>query len=259
VRGYSNQLRASVQYSPLSLIIPKQYVPIAATGIAGILVIVFGLLEPLIESFLTEHGKKGQKVSEKKRFEIFGIGIFEVISLFLVALILGAALSWQYFGLSLEFILWIFLGSVVCIFAVLMHELAHRVAAWIFKFKAEYKIWPAGAFITLFSSVLGNTFSTPGFLVEEIPEGTKKWKIALMKLAGPAMSTLLMLFFAFLNLFFPSTFLQFIYSACAVSAVADMLPFKGMDGEDIKKWNIFVWAFCFFIIGGSYLLVTFLL
>ncbi|MEM4272085.1 MAG: hypothetical protein QXH30_00695 [Candidatus Bilamarchaeaceae archaeon] len=259
VRGYNNQPRASVQYSPLSLVLPKQYVPIAATGIAGGLIALMGFLEPFIESFLTEHGKKGQRISEKRKLEFFGIGVFEVFSLLVVAVILGAALSWQYFGLSIEFVLWIFLGSIVCIFAVLMHELAHRVVALIFKFKAEYRIWPAGAFITIFSSMLGNTFSTSGFLIEEIPEDAKKWKIALMKLAGPAMSTFLMLFFAFLNLFFPSTFLQFAYSACAVSAVADMLPFRGMDGEDIKNWSIFVWAFCFLIIGGSYLLVTFLL
>ena len=135
----------------------------------------------------------------------------------------------------------------------------HRIFAFAFKIKVEYALWPAGSVMTIVSAYLGNAFSVQGFLVEEIPENTKKWKVGLMKLSAPLFSAFVMIFFAVLNVFFPSRIFQSIYSVSAVLAMLEMLPFRGLDGRDVKEWNVFVWAFFFIMVAGAYSVVTFLL
>lgn len=98
-----------------------------------------------------------------------------------------------------------------------------------------------------------------GFLLEEIPEKTEKWKVGLMKLVAPLLSNAVMLVFAFVNFFFPNVIFQSIYSISGLWAIAEMLPFAGLDGKDIIDWNFFVWLFGFIFVGVCYLFVAFVL
>src|SRR3989338_8144929 len=44
----------------------------------------------------------------------------------------------------------------------ILHELAHRFLARRYGFYAEYKMWPTGLVIALFSSLFGFIFAAPG-------------------------------------------------------------------------------------------------
>ncbi len=257
-RGYENAARESAKYSPLALVIPPEYVPAAATGISAILLALIDLARGMAENKLADKGKQGRKVGQNS-INAFGINISEIAAVLMAAFILGISLSWQYFGPTPDFFLWIVINGFICVIAGVSHEVVHRIFAFIFKIKVEYALWPAGSVMTIVSAYLGNAFSVQGFLVEEIPENTKKWKVGLMKLSAPLFSAFVMVFFAILNVFFPNRIFQSIYSVSAVLAMLEMLPFRGLDGKDVKEWNVFVWAFFFLLVAGAYSVVTFLL
>jgi hypothetical protein len=181
----------------------------------------------------------------------------EIAAIIGASVVLGISISWQYFGG--DFLNWIVINSLICLFAAIMHELTHRIFAIIFKMKIEYQFWPAGSVLTLVSSYLGNAFSVQGFLLEDIDPGVPKWKVGLMKLSAPLVSTFIMIIFAILNYESPSLIYQTIYTTSALWAMAEILPFGGLDGKDIKDWSHTVWFLAFVFISGSYAVVTFLL
>ncbi len=258
-KGYQPDLqRASVQYSPLGSVVPHEYVPLAATVISIGLLALINLLWNVIAFKALDLGRKGKKVGEGE-WMVGGINMAEAAAIAGASLVLGVSMSWQYFGPGKDFLYWVVLDSIVCLLAALTHELAHIALARLFKIKVEYRFWTAGSVLTLISSYLGNAFSVQGFLLEEIPAGVEKWKVGLMKLSAPLLSTLIMILFALLNLSSPNPLFKIIYSISGVWAMAEILPFGALDGKDIKEWNLDIWLLSFIFIGGSYFVVTFLL
>jgi len=257
-RGYGNAARESVKYSPLSAFIPAAYIPIAATGISALLLAIFSIVRTVFEFKALDVGRKGRKVGES-RFMLGGVNLMEPLAIMGASLVLGISMSWQFFGPSPDFAWWVAVNTFICLCAAILHEVSHRLVAHVFGFRVEYRIWPAGSLLTLVSSWLGNAFSVQGFLLEEIPENAVKWKVALMRIVGPLVSSATMVAFALLNAVFPSVYFQLIFSTSALWAVAEVFPFSGLDGKDLKDWNILVWLFTFLMVGGAYVLVTFIL
>ena len=256
-RGYTQDVqRQSVQYSPLASVIPHEYVPLAATAISMLLLVLFNLAWNVLAFKAADIGRKGKKVGEGA-IMVGGLNATEAGALVAASVILGFSMSWQYFGK--DFLPWLGINAVVCLFAALTHEITHMAIARAFKIKVEYRFWPFGSFLTLLSSYLGNAFSVQGFLLEEIPQGVEKWKVGLMKLSAPIISALIMIAFAWLYLSSPNPLYKIIYSISGVWAMAEILPFGSLDGKDIKDWNRDVWYLSFFLIGGSYFIVTFLI
>jgi hypothetical protein len=258
-RGYRPDLeRQSVNYSPLSSFMPHEFVPLAATVISMLLLVLFNLVWNVLAFKAADIGRKGKKVGEGAMV-VNGINLTEAVAIVGASVILGLSMSWQYFGLGKGFVPWLAVNSIVCLFAALTHEIAHMLMARVFKIKVEYRFWPFGSLLTLLSSYLGNAFSVQGFLLEEIPEGVEKWKVGLMKLSAPLISAIIMIVFALMNLSSPNPLYKIIYSISGVWAMAEILPFGALDGKDIKDWNRDVWYLAFFFIGGSYFIVTFLI
>lgn len=258
-QGYETILkRENVGYSPLSGIIPKEYIPVAATGISLVLLAFINIFRTVFEFKALNIGRKGKKVGEGSIL-VAGINISEFFAIVGASFILGASISWQYVGPTTEFFKWLLINSIICLAGAILHEVTHKIFAIIFKIKIEYKFWPAGSLITLISSYLGNAFSVQGFVLEEIDPKTKKWKVGLMKLAAPVVSTIVMVVFAVLYFFTQIPIFRIIYSTSALWAMAEMLPFNGLDGKDIKDWNLFIWLFAFLAIGAAYGIITFLL
>ncbi|MDD5337586.1 MAG: hypothetical protein PHS02_03830 [Candidatus ainarchaeum sp.] len=257
-KGIYNQARVSVKYSPLSAFIPPEYVPAAATGISLLLLALLSLGRTVFEFKALDIGRKGRKVGEGSMYA-GPVNVSEIAAIVGASLVLGISISWQYFGPSPEFIFWLFINTAICLVAGIAHEIAHRILAWAFKIKMEYRFWAGGSLITLISSYLGNAFSVQGFILEEIPKETEKWKVGVMKLGAPLLSNAAMLLFAFINVFFPHPVFQVIYSTSALWAMAEMLPFAGLDGKDIKDWNFFVWLAAFVFVAACYIFVTFVL
>ncbi len=258
-KGYQQDLqRQSVNYSPLGAIMPHEYVPLAATILSIGLLALVNLAWNVIAFKALDIGRKGKKVGEGA-WMVAGINMTEAIAIAGASLVLGVSMSWQYFGPGKDFLFWVVIDSIVCLLAALTHELAHMALARVFKIKVEYRFWPAGSILTIISSYLGNAFSVQGFLLEEIPQGVEKWKVGLMKLSAPFLSTLIMIAFALLNLSSPNPLYKIVYSISGVWAMAEILPFGALDGKDIKEWNRDVWYLSFFFIGASYFIVTFLI
>ncbi len=256
-RGFENAPRESVKYSPLSLIVPTEYVPVAATGVSVFLLILMAVGKKVLEGKIQEVGKKKMVIDSKTPSHLRMA--LEAAAISGSSIILALSLTWQYFGLSGAFVFWLIINLFISLFTEAIHEVAHRIFGFLFKINVEYKFWPAGSALTIFSSFLGNAFSAQGFLIEEIPESVSKWKVAVMKMAGPALSTAIMVVFASINAIFPSTYFQMIYTASALIAVAEVFPFDGLDGKDVLEWNFFVWLFMFMIVCALYGIVTFIL
>ncbi|VVC04533.1 Uncharacterised protein [Candidatus Bilamarchaeum dharawalense] len=250
--------RESTSYSPLNGIIPKEYIPVAATGISVIILALINVVKTVFEFKALDFGRKGKKVGQGSIF-IWKINISEIIAIIGASIVLGISISWQYFGPSPDFLKWLVINSIICLAGAILHEVTHKIMAILFKIKIEYKFWPAGSALTLLSSYLGNAFSIQAFLLEEIDPKTAKWKVGLMKLAAPVVSAVVMVVFAGIYFFDPSPIYRVVYSTSALWAMAEMLPFSGLDGKDIKEWNGFVWFVAFSAIGLAYVVITFLL
>ncbi len=259
-RGFSNTNREGAKYSPLALVVPQEQVPMCATAIGLLLVILLTVGRQVIESLFTDVlGKERHHVSESKGI-LFGIKPGEILSFGLAALILAIGVSWNFAGPSLEFLFLFIINLFICVLAGLSHEFVHWVFSKMFGLKTEYQFWIGGAVLVLISSVLGNTFGSPSLLIEDVtPEQRKSWKFGVMKLAGPVFTAGLMLFFAFLNFAWPSVFFQMAYSVAAIICIIDILPFRSLDGEDVMRWNPFVWFFAFVGIAIAYIACVFII
>jgi Zn-dependent protease len=257
-RGFRDEQRASLEYSPLAAFLPPEYIPAGATLISILGLLLINLGRTVFEFKALGIGRKGKKIGEAK-IMAFGRNIAEPAALVGASIVLGVSISWQYFGMGPEFAKWVLINTVICFLAGIAHELTHRLLAHAFKIKVEYRFWPSGSALTLISSYLGNAFSVQGFLLEEIPQNVAKWKVGIMKLAAPLLSTAIMLVFAYYNSLHPDKIYEAIYTISALWAMAEMLPFSGLDGKDIKEWNSTVWLASFVLVGACYAYVTFIL
>ncbi len=251
-----NPQRESVAYSPLGAIMPKEYVPAAATGISLLLLALMNLGRTVFEFKALDIGRKGKNIGEGAVM-YRGLNITEMAAILGASLILGISISWQYFGA--DFLGWLAINTIICLVGAIIHEVTHRVFAHYFNIKMEYRFWSAGSLLTLVSSYLGNAFSIQGFILEDIPAETPKWKVGLMKLSAPLVSTFIMVFFAFLHYSSPSPIYKIVYTTSALWAMAEILPFGSLDGKDIRDWSHTVWFLAFSFISISYIAVTFLI
>ena len=248
----------STQYSPLNGIIPKEYIPAAATLISILTLALINIIRTVFEFKALDLGRKNKKVGEGSKF-INGINISEIIAILGASIILGISISWQYLANTDAFWSWLLLNTLVCLIGAIIHEVTHRIFAKLFEIKMEYKFWAEGSLLTLISSYLGNAFSVQAFILEEIPEGVAKWKVGIMKLSAPLVSTFIMVIFAYLYTQNYDPIFKVIYSTSALWAIAEILPFSSLDGKDIKEWNPTVWGVAFLFISSAYFVVTFLI
>ncbi|MBI5223951.1 hypothetical protein HY990_06035 [Candidatus Micrarchaeota archaeon] len=256
-KGYSpTGSRTNINSSPLSAILPKEYIPPAATGISIILLALINILRTVFEFKALDFGRSGKKIGEGAKY-FFGINLLEAAAIIGASIVLGLSISWQYLSPSMDFGKWLLINTVICLVGAVLHEITHRIFAHLFKIKLEYRFWLEGSILTLISSYLGNAFSVQAFILEEIPEHIDKWKVGITKLSAPLVSAIVMVVFAFLYTQNYDPIYQVVYSTSGLWAMAEMLPFSALDGKDIKEWNSTIWGIFFFLIGGAYLLVTF--
>ena len=261
-RGFVNMARKAASYSPLALCLPLQLVPVAASMIGAILAALLtpirNIMQTYLEFFVADRKKSKMTISHTK-FKFAGIKAREVVSVVLASSVLALAISWTFAGPTWD-LLWLLpLNVFVCLVAGFSHELVHWAAGRALKIETEYKFWLSGSVSTIVSALLGNAFGLQGFLLDEVKEGTPKWKVGVMKISAPLFSAAVMLLFAAVNFFLPHTVFQMIFTIAGVLAMAELLPFKPMDGYDVRKWNIIVWFAAFFAVGCSFLFANFIL
>ena len=257
-----NLERKAVKYSPLAGFIPAQWIPIIASAFGALFISLLhqtlNLVKVYFESTLSDK-KKSKIVLSKDCKRVVGVKVREVFSVTAAAFILGLSISWTYAGPTEEFLMLFLISTVICIFAGISHEFVHRIFGRFLGIESEYVFWYSGSIMTIITALLGNAFGLQGFLVEEVKEGTAKWKNGLAKLAAPMFSAVLFITFVVANFVYPNVVFQMIYSISGMQAMAEILPFRPMDGYDVRKWNFFVWLMAFGLIAVPFSIFSFVM
>ncbi len=125
-------------------------------------------------------------------------------------------------------------------FSFLLHELGHKFTAQNFGMRSEFRMFPAGLFITLITSVMGFLFAAPGAVM--IEGRADKRENGIISIAGPAVNIVLAVVGIAGCLAFNYTpavlfFLMFA-SLNASLALFNLLPIPPLDGSKIWQWNM---------------------
>jgi Zn-dependent protease len=162
---------------------------------------------------------------------------------------------------------------VVVFFAFVFHELAHRIAARRYGFKAVYHVWIPGLILAMGSALLGFLFAAPGGVHIMIGQDTAENRAKLGKsaLAGPVVNLVLTVvfivctiaFLAFTQSYASSTGITTSQLAPWVLAIGDisiigmqinawlaffnLIPWGNFDGNKVMRWNKKVWTIVFII------------
>lgn len=132
------------------------------------------------------------------------------------------------------------------------HELAHKFVAIRYGYWAEYKMWIEGLFLCLVTALFGFVFALPGavYIHGEYISKSDNGKISI---AGSITNLILATFFLLILIFVPLNYTTVDISGYqlnwaflgmfinGVLAFINQLPFFGLDGSKVIKWNPFAW------------------
>ena len=254
---------------PLSPIIPDAYAPLAAVaaGVAlsaaavtagGSMLIsqvwsrILGLLRQFLSSetigFLnaTEIEKRGLRPAENLSAVLLGLSSREILVIgisalgFAVAFILQDRLELQLTTL----LIFVCAGGI----ATILHDLAHKYAAYRTGCITEYQFWSIGTGTMLVTAWLfGNAFAKPSRTLIRSEKALTPEEAAVIRLAGPLMSIGL----AVLSLFLIPLGGLFVIAGSAgftmnlLNGVFSLVPVRPNDGVEIYAWNKVIWALVF--------------
>lgn len=143
------------------------------------------------------------------------------------------------------------------------HELSHKFVAQRYGYWAEFRMWPAGLFIALATSLIGFIFAAPG--ATYISGGNiSKPENGKISLAGPMTNVLIAGLFAPLN----SPLLQSPTSLVGLAgyigvrvnvilALFNMLPIGPLDGAKVFRWKFAIWLPLFVALGAAFVYLNF--
>jgi Zn-dependent protease len=177
----------------------------------------------------------------------------------------------------------VFQSVIVVFFAFVCHELAHRIVARHYGYKAQYRMWLPGLIIALLGSLVGFIFAAPGavHIDMDMKDPDAHRKLGISALAGPLTNMILTVVFAALTVYFiiikqtmtlsnasfpniEST-LTFINGVLIIAlqinawlAVFNLLPLGQFDGFKVFQWSKKVWWIVFSISIALLALIWFL-
>lgn len=134
---------------------------------------------------------------------------------------------------------------IVVGFGFVFHELSHKFVAIRYGYWAEYKMWIQGLFLALITPLFGFIFAAPGavYIHGEYISKEENGKISV---SGSITNIIFASFFLLILIALPNngyiTILAF-YGVFINGFLAffNQLPFFGLDGSKVIKWNPFVW------------------
>jgi Zn-dependent protease len=264
---------------PLSPYIPDKLAPLAAVA-AGITISILGTVasgssavarvwDRIIELFkkflgtetiglmnVTEIEKRGIRPAENLPALILGLSSREILVITLSAFGFAAAFLLQD-QLELKLttvIIFICAGGI----ATILHDLAHKYAAYRCGCITEYQFWSLGA-VTMLSTawLFGNAFAKPSRTLIRSDKPLLPEEAARIRLAGPLMSTGL----AIVSLFLIPLGGLFVIAGSAgfsmnlLNSVFSLVPVKPNDGVEVYAWNKLIWAGVFIPLIAFYLYI----
>jgi Zn-dependent protease len=264
---------------PLLPYIPDKSAPLAAV-VAGITISILGTMvsgssavaqvwDRIIELFkkflgtettglmnVTEIEKRGIHPAENLQALFLGLSSREILVIILSACGFAAAFLLQdQLELRLTtIIIYVCAGGI----ATIIHDLAHKYAAYRCGCITEYQIWSLGAITMLFTAWLfGNAFAKPSRTLIQSDKVLMPEEAARIRLAGPLMSMGLAIGSLFLiplgGLFVVAGSVGF--SMNLLNSVFSLVPVKPNDGVEVYAWNKLVWAGMFIPLIAFYLYI----
>jgi hypothetical protein len=253
---------------PLNGIIPEKYAGVSAVAAGVGLGILGALLSKLsflaswwdkllkfVMGYLTSHASEvaSEKESEARKIKIgkekkaifLGFSLKEMAAAFASAILFGVAfvIADRLALLPANVLIYILTGGLV----LAAHDLGHRLIAYLLKVGSEFQFWGLGTVIMFLTSWLfGLAFAQPGrFMMDK--ENMKPRNLALVTLAGPAISMALTVAFLPLALFggLIGQIGVLGFTMNLVTVVYNLMPFSPMDGKSIYDWSKLFWALLF--------------
>ena len=133
---------------------------------------------------------------------------------------------------------------VLVVVSFLFHEFGHKFVAQKYGLWSEFRMWPLGLVLTLFTSLFGFLFASPGAVYITGQVNTES--NAKISIAGPAvniaMSAVGILGCLLCNHSGWVIFFYMLGQLNAFLAVFNLIPVPPLDGSKILPWNKILWA-----------------
>jgi len=265
-QGFSNLPRTNVYNSPLGKFIPFSLIPFVAAFIAFTLLWFGKFFGDLFNDILNNSFSKGilkflkkkELQNEFKGFRIFKLRVkYREWSVIMIsAVVFALAISYTYYLSIPAMFLIIVLNLLVNVFLYAFKNFIRLLMDAKFELHTEYSLWPFGAFVTLLSGFLGNTFGVAGYTISDKSDRPIQ---GLAEFLSTAALFLLSLVFLYLNLTSPSVFNQMVFASSLTGAFLSMLPIFPFEGKKIYSWSGSSWWILFIPITIVYVLMTLLL
>jgi Zn-dependent protease len=133
---------------------------------------------------------------------------------------------------------------VLVVVSFLFHEFGHKFVAQKHGLWSEFRMWPAGLFLTLITPLIGFLFAAPGAVM--IAGNMDSRTYGKISIAGPIVNIVMSLIgiigcFAINH----SGWVLFFYMLAQLNgflAIFNLLPIPPLDGSKILTWNKIVWG-----------------
>jgi hypothetical protein len=264
--GYTELQKTAPAKSPLAKVIPVEFVPLAVGAIVITLLWLYNLLINISQQsgkgrftkYVMDHVKKKKYNEESAGFGIFGLEIRyrEWIAVFSSAVIFSLSVSYMYLIEQGDLIMFILVNIIINVVIQLIKHFIRLALDYYYHVKSEYTLWYFGAFITLVSGWLGNTFSLAGYMVRREDDETLNAKRQNGKnefWTAMFLGVVVIVFFR-LSSSFSSHILQMIWVLCLTALFIDLLPIKPFNGKTIRAWSKSAWWLLFIPVTLVYLL-----
>ena len=163
----------------------------------------------------------------------------------------------------------LFNALLIVALSVLVHDTGQRLWALAIGYRIEFKLWSFGVMIALVLAFVSNGslwFVVPGgFLIHHLAGHRLGWfryginyfGQAMVALAGPLFSLMLLIFLKILNSFAPNPLIQKAIIFNAVYIITSMMPIPPLDGIKIYFGSRMLYAFVLpAIIIASIMMIT---
>jgi hypothetical protein len=257
----------AIEKSPLSIILPKETVPLVATIISVTTIGLWQLFGSMIIEFFSNYSSERiidfrentrglSSRFNKVRIPFMPLSAMELFNIFIAVIVFSIALSWTW-GSSVSEILSLFLLNIVIIGIIyIFRELLRVHYSSKLHIRTYHNLWPFGTILTIISSFLGNTFSLASYNTAENEDDGRYAQILFnSNIIFYSIATVTFI----MNLLVPHVIFQMIFIFLIMTLTIGMTPLKPMDGDIIRKWNTKKFMTFYLIILVSYVFMIFIM